>query len=177
MNARHPRQEGRSLSERCMVKAGGPCQGPGKLPNTVCGETEISDSCSWRVGGKFKPEYQGNACCTKRPCRIYLGVIQDPKAVASQPAATATATAAPPTAPPAAPPVASTPPASHATAATATAIFTEPIAAIAISAATYRRRRRSHRRRSRRRPVPCWDADDGAPRDDTEVPQAQADRP
>ena len=93
-----------------MVKAGGPCQGPGKLPNTVCGETEISDSCSWRVGCKFKPEYQGKACCTKRPCRIYLGVIQDPKAVASQPAATATATAAPPTAPPAAPPVAPTPP-------------------------------------------------------------------
>ena len=31
------------MSERCMVKAGGPCQGPGKLPNT--GPTTSQSFC------------------------------------------------------------------------------------------------------------------------------------
>ena len=82
-----------------MVKVGGPCQGPGQLPNTICGETEISDGSSWRRGGKYKPEHQGKPCCTKRPCRIYLGVIEDPKASESPAAAAVTATAGPPVAP------------------------------------------------------------------------------
>ena len=89
-----------------MGKAGGPCQGPGDLPNTICGATMITDKSSWRVGGKFKPEHAGKPCCTKRPCRIFLGVIEDTKAVAAAAAdaALATAAAAPSPPPPTPPP-------------------------------------------------------------------------
>ena len=62
-----------------MVKPGGPCQGPGATEGTICGVTEISDKSDWRKGGKFKPEHKGKACCTKNACRIFLGVIADPK--------------------------------------------------------------------------------------------------
>ena len=62
-----------------MVKPGGPCQGPGATEGTNCGVTEISDKSDWRKGGKFKPEHKGKACCTKNACRIFLGVIADPK--------------------------------------------------------------------------------------------------
>ena len=82
-----------------MVKVGGPCQAQGELPNTICGATEISDKSSWRRGGKYKPEHQGKLCCTKRPCRIYLGVIEDPKAAESPAAAEETAIAGPTAAP------------------------------------------------------------------------------
>ena len=60
-----------------MVKRGGPCQAPGAEKGSICGITEISDRCDWRKGGKFKPEHKGKACCTKRQCRIALGVIPD----------------------------------------------------------------------------------------------------
>ena len=74
-----------------MGKLGGPCQGPGTVPGTVCGVTIITDSSSWRNGGKFKPEHKGKACCTKRTCRIYLGVIKDPSAAVPPAVATAPA--------------------------------------------------------------------------------------
>ena len=86
-----------------MVKVGGPCQAQGELPNTICGATEISDKSSWRRGGKYKPEHQGKLCCTKRPCRIYLGVIEDPEAAESPAAAEETAIAGPTAAPTPAP--------------------------------------------------------------------------
>ena len=60
-----------------MVKHGGPCQGPGQTDGTICGETEIGDKSSWRVGGRFKPEHRGKPCCTKTKCRKFLGVIED----------------------------------------------------------------------------------------------------
>ena len=63
-----------------MGKVGGPCQGPGVTEGTVCGATEIADTCDWRKGGKFKPEHVGKPCCTKRACRIFLGVIEVPNA-------------------------------------------------------------------------------------------------
>ena len=69
------------------------CQGPGGTEDSICGVTEISDKSDWRKGGKFKPEHAGKWCCTKRQCRITLGVIADPK-VAKQEAAPAPAPAA-----------------------------------------------------------------------------------
>ena len=89
-----------------MVKRGGPCQGPGENDGAICGVTEISGTCSWRRGGKFKPEHSGKACCPKRSCRIALGVIVDPDEPAES-------TTAPPTAPPAAA-LAAAPAAAHA---------------------------------------------------------------
>lgn len=70
-----------------MVKIGGPCQGPGPTEGSVCGITEIPDSCKWREG---KDEHRGKACCTKRQCGIYLKAIT-PKAAKPPPAATASA--------------------------------------------------------------------------------------
>ena len=72
-----------------MVKLGGPCQGPGATDGIICGVTEIGDKSSWRRGGKFKPEHAGKACCTKKECRVHLGVIEDPRAAAPAPAAAA----------------------------------------------------------------------------------------
>ena len=42
-------EEGRTMSERRMVKAGGPCQGPGKLPNT--GPT--TSQSFWRAAAQY----------------------------------------------------------------------------------------------------------------------------
>ena len=77
-----------------MVKVGGPCQGPGKRPGTICGVTEISDGSSWRNGGKHKPEHKGKPCCTKKACRVFLGVIPDKNAANDGAVATGTAAAA-----------------------------------------------------------------------------------
>ena len=67
------------MGERRMGKRGGPCQGPGEEVGSICGITEISTKCDWRMGGKFKPEHKGKACCTKNRCRIALGVAPDTK--------------------------------------------------------------------------------------------------
>ena len=67
------------------MRPGGPCQGPGSTAGTICGVTAILHSASWRKGGKYIPEHQGKACCPKRRCRIYLGVIEDTNSPAAAP--------------------------------------------------------------------------------------------
>ena len=76
-----------------MGKRGGPCQAPGKEEGSICGITEISDRCDWRKGGKFKPEHKGKACCTKNACRVFLGVIADPKIARAEAASASPASA------------------------------------------------------------------------------------
>ena len=52
-----------------MGKKGGPCMGPGVAEGTICGITEIPDSCNWRRGTGV---HGGKACCTKRECEDFL---------------------------------------------------------------------------------------------------------
>ena len=70
-----------------MGKAGGPCQGPGRNGEPICGETEVPDTCDWRYG---KEEHAGKACCTRKGCREHLKVIKpkdslEPAAAADPP--------------------------------------------------------------------------------------------
>ena len=83
--ARQPLRLGRVAEQqqrvaKRMVNRGGPYQGPGATPGTTCDISEISCKSTWRKGGKFKREHAGKLCCSKRRCRIFLGVIEDPNA-------------------------------------------------------------------------------------------------
>ena len=58
-----------------MVKFGGPCEAPVDDNGTLCGVTQIPDSCTWGTG---KGIHAGKRCCTKKLHHIALGIIDVP---------------------------------------------------------------------------------------------------